>query len=170
MTSSKWTIVALAISMTFACSRQAPPRQMYTATPPPPVALPRGQSAADGLVHISEDIRRACGISDTDAHFPFDSAELDQLERPVLAQLAKCFVSGALKGHQMKLVGHTDPRGDTDYNMVLGGSRADTVKTFLMIKGVSGPRIATTSRGELDATGTEETSWASDRRVDVLAE
>ena len=51
--------------------------------------------------------------------------------------------------------------------MVLGGSRADTVKTFLTMKGVPSGRITTTSRGEMEARGTEEASWAEDRRVDV---
>jgi peptidoglycan-associated lipoprotein len=68
----------------------------------------------------------------------------------------------------MRLVGHADPRGSSDYNMVLGGSRADTVKTFLTMKGMPGGRIATTSRGEMDASGTDDASWAKDRRVDVL--
>jgi len=170
MNPSKWTILATAVSTTIACSRQPPPRQASTVTVSPPAALPSTKSPTRGVVHISRDIREACGISDADAHFPFDSAELGQVERPVLSQLAQCFIAGALAHHQMKLVGHADPRGDTDYNMVLGGSRADTVKTFLMIKGLPAGRIATTSRGELDAQGTEEASWAADRRVDVLAE
>jgi peptidoglycan-associated lipoprotein len=170
MKSPTWITFVLAFSTTFACSRQTPARHASTATLAAPAALPHAESPTAAVIHISEDIRRACGISEADAHFPFDSAELSQPERPVLSQLARCFVSGALAGHQMKLVGHADPRGDTDYNMVLGGSRADTVKTFLMIKGMPGARIATTSRGELDAGGTDEASWAADRRVDVLAE
>lgn len=170
MKSPTCPIFVLAVSTMLACGRQVPARQMYTARLPPPAALPRVDSPTAGVVHISEDIRKACGISAIDAHFPFDSVELGQVQRPVLSQLAQCFISGPLAGHQMKLVGHADPRGDTDYNMVLGGSRADTVKTFLMIKGVPAARIATTSRGEFDARGTNDASWAADRRVDVLAE
>ena len=126
------------------------------------------KSPKAGVVHIAEDIRKACGISDADAHFAFDSATLGQTERPVLTQLATCFVSGPLRGREMRLVGHADPRGPDDYNMVLGGSRADTVKAFLTMKGVPSSRIATTSRGEMEARGTDDASWAQDRRVDVL--
>jgi peptidoglycan-associated lipoprotein len=122
-----------------------------------------------GVIHIAEDIRKACGISQVDAYFAFDSSSLEQPARPVLGQLAKCFVSGPLAGREMRLVGHADPRGDDDYNMVLGGSRADTVKTFLMMKGMPTERIATSSRGELDARGTDEATWADDRRVDITA-
>jgi peptidoglycan-associated lipoprotein len=121
------------------------------------------------VINISEDIRKACGITDAEAYFSFDSAQLGQQDLPVLGKLATCFVSGALAGHPMQLVGHADPRGGSDYNMVLGGSRADTVKTFLVARGLSESRIATSSRGELDARGTDDRSWAEDRRVDVLA-
>jgi peptidoglycan-associated lipoprotein len=122
-----------------------------------------------GVVHIAADIQRACGIADDDAHFAFDSAALQQNEMPVLTQLARCFVSGPLAGKDLRLVGHADPRGDSDYNMVLGGSRADTVKTFLTIRGVPAERIGTTTRGELDAVGTNEATWREDRRVDILS-
>jgi peptidoglycan-associated lipoprotein len=53
--------------------------------------------------------------------------------------------------------------------MVLGNSRADTVKTFIVMRGLASDRIATSSRGELDARGTDERSWAEDRRVDIIA-
>lgn len=164
-------VVLPAMSLCVACGAH---RQSQVAAPqsrpePRPVPLePATPSSHSGVVHISEDIRKACGISEADAHFAFDSASLAAPERPVLAQLAGCFVSGALKGREMRLVGHADPRGSDDYNMVLGGSRADTVKAFLTMKGVPGQRIATTSRGELDARGSDEPSWAEDRRVDIL--
>jgi peptidoglycan-associated lipoprotein len=51
---------------------------------------------------------------------------------------------------------------------VLGGRRADNVKASIATAGLSAEKIATTSRGELDATGTDEPSWAKDRRVDVV--
>lgn len=146
----------------------AAPRQAKLYKPAAPPMPSDSKSPKAGVVHIAEDIRKACGISDADAHFAFDSATLGQTERPVLTQLATCFVSGPLRGREMRLVGHADPRGPDEYNMVLGGSRADTVKTFLTMKGVPSSRIATTSRGEMEARGTDEASWAEDRRVDVF--
>lgn len=157
------------LSLLVACSQQPAPVAPRQVTLHQPAPLPSdSKSPGAGVVHIAEDIRKACGIADADAHFAFDSATLGQSERPVLTQLASCFVSGPLRGREMRLVGHADPRGPDDYNMVLGGSRADTVKAFLTMKGLPGSRIATTSRGELEAHGTDERSWAEDRRVDVL--
>jgi outer membrane protein OmpA-like peptidoglycan-associated protein len=51
---------------------------------------------------------------------------------------------------------------------VLGGRRADNVKSAIAAEGLAAAKIATTSRGKLDAIGTEEASWAKDRRVDVV--
>ena len=68
----------------------------------------------------------------------------------------------------MRLVGHADPRGDEEYNMVLGGRRADNVKSAIVQAGLHSSKIATTSRGEMDATGTDEAGWEKDRRVDVM--
>jgi peptidoglycan-associated lipoprotein len=166
------TAIALAIvTMTFtACNRENTLRPISLTAPersPKPLTTD-SKSPAAGVVHISSDIRKACGISDADAHFAFDSASLGEAERPVLNQLAQCFVTGPLAKREMRLVGHADPRGADEYNMVLGGSRADTVKAFLTMKGMPSSRIATTSRGEMEARGTDEASWAEDRRVDVL--
>ena len=67
----------------------------------------------------------------------------------------------------MLLTGHCDPRGEYEFNMALGAERAENVKVMLTSLGVSGAHVTTSSRGKLDATGTDERSWAKDRRVDV---
>jgi peptidoglycan-associated lipoprotein len=68
----------------------------------------------------------------------------------------------------MSLVGHADPRGEAEYNLSLGGLRADGVKSAIVSARLDQRQITTTSRGELDARGTDEASWQQDRRVDVL--
>jgi len=117
---------------------------------------------------ISAEIRTACGLSNQDAYFDFDSAKLDGADKTILQKVAACFESGPLAGRAMRLIGHADPRGDSEYNMVLGGARADNVKQYLESLGLGGDRLATTSRGELDATGSNEETWTHDRRVDVV--
>lgn len=49
----------------------------------------------------------------------------------------------------------------------LGGQRADSVKQYVLDKGLDSQRVSTSSRGEMEARGTDESSWAADRRVDV---
>jgi peptidoglycan-associated lipoprotein len=50
---------------------------------------------------------------------------------------------------------------------VLGTHRADAVRDYLLHLGVGETAISHTSRGELDAEGTDEDGWRRDRRVDV---
>lgn len=125
-------------------------------------------SPAASAVHISDEIVKACGISEPDAYFAFDSANLRPEDSNVLGQLVTCFTSGPLKGKKMQLVGHADPRGAGDYNMTLGQSRADSVKDYFLKHGLPKEQTDSTSRGAMDATGTDEPTWARDRRVDIL--
>lgn len=123
--------------------------------------------ASRGTINVSQDIRIACGLADDDAHFAFDSSRVIEKDRRMLRTLADCFVSGPLKGRNMTLIGHADPRGSEDYNLALGGRRADNVKVIMVAETMIGSKVSTTSRGDMDATGTDEASWANDRRVDV---
>jgi peptidoglycan-associated lipoprotein len=120
-----------------------------------------------GNIKIADNVRNACGLADSDAHFAFDSAHVRDQDRRVLRALANCFGSGPLKGRQMSLIGHADPRGAGDYNLALGGRRADNVKRVLVAEAMTDGRVSTTSRGAMDATGTDEVSWAADRFVDI---
>jgi peptidoglycan-associated lipoprotein len=156
------------------CSHSQPPplspaHTATLATPAPPTEKERTDLASKSQISISDDIRQACGIADPDAYFAFDSTRLSDQDDRVLGKLADCFESGPLKGKTMRLVGHTDPRGDDDYNLVLGQRRADEVKAFLGKKRLSTGRMQSMSRGEMDATGHDEQGFSKDRRVDILA-
>lgn len=120
---------------------------------------------------VSDFIARACGIAPRGKaitpSFEYDSASLVDADRQVLAEVAKCLSEGALKGKAVVLVGRADARGEPEYNMTLGESRADTVHRYMVDLGVGKDRMRSTSRGEIDATGTNEEGWANDRRVDI---
>ena len=85
----------------------------------------------------------------------------------MLDQVARCVTTGPLKGRTLRLTGRADPRGEQEYNMTLGSSRADAVARYLRALGVTSNQLTETSRGKLDATGTDEASWQLDRRVDI---
>lgn len=137
----------------------------------------KSASAADGLddpskdpskgkVRIGAKLAELCGIADP--AFDFDSASLGSAAKSTLDALAQCLVDGPAKDQQIQLVGHADPRGDEEYNLGLGQRRATTVVDYLVKKGrVPEDRMESSSRGELDARGTDEASWAEDRRVDI---
>ena len=87
--------------------------------------------------------------------------------KKVLQRLAGCLTTGPLKGQRVLLTGHCDNRGEYEFNMGLGAERAEVAKQFLINAGVGGDKIATSSRGKLDAVGTDEAGWENDRRIDI---
>jgi peptidoglycan-associated lipoprotein len=131
----------------------------------PAVAQAVQQNEGGGL-SISPEIHKLCPGIQT-PRFGYDSAEVRQEWNTALKQVAECMRSGGLSGHSLLLTGHTDPRGEEDYNMSLGGRRASAVKSAFVALGVDDERVQTTSRGKIDAQGTDEDSWARDRRVDI---
>lgn len=122
-------------------------------------------------VRVAEDIMKACKIHvdnvDRAPKFDYDDADLQPEDRDVLEQVAKCVTTGPLKGRHLSLVGRCDPRGENEYNMVLGEYRAESVHDYLAKLGVHPEAMAKTSRGELDADGKDEDGWRRDRRVDI---
>ncbi|HEX9621666.1 MAG TPA: OmpA family protein [Polyangiaceae bacterium] len=172
MKRSSWFWVVLVAGMSGCGSDPKPPPAAPAGTTTPPEPAPIVEKPSDdptrSNIQIADEIRKACGLSDAEAFFAYDSANVRPQDKAVLSKLAKCFTDGPLKGREMRLVGHADPRGDDEYNMLLGGRRADNVKSAIVGEGMASAKIATTSRGELDATGTDEASWSKDRRVDVM--
>jgi peptidoglycan-associated lipoprotein len=171
-------LVLVAAAPAFACGGDKPPvktpdtagSSAPTSSSPSSKRLPPNppDSPQASAVRISDEIVKACGINEPDAYFAFDSSNVRPDDATVLGQLATCFTSGPLKGRQMKLVGHADPRGGSDYNMTLGQSRADSVKEYLLNHGMDKAKTDSSTRGAMDATGTDDPSWARDRRVDIM--
>ncbi len=156
-----------------ACGGETPPpKAADTAKPPAPAETRLPPQAPDSptasAVRISDEIVKACGINEPDAYFAFDSANLRAEDAKVLMQIVTCFSTGPLAGRALKVVGHADPRGGSDYNMTLGQSRADSVAMYLVKKGMNKSKTESSSRGAMDATGSDEPTWARDRRVDMM--
>jgi peptidoglycan-associated lipoprotein len=164
-------LFALTTAFAVACGHEEPP----PVAPPPPAPTvssapkPATVQKQDPAVNVSKEIMDACNITipDRAPKFDFDSSDLSSAEKSILDQVAKCLTTGPLAGKSVKLVGRADPRGEQEYNMELGENRASSVKKYLIGLGVDGKRMALTSRGALDATGSDEEGWRKDRRVDI---
>lgn len=125
-----------------------------------------GKDPNKGNIVIGPKIAALCKLPR--ANFGFDSAALDPTAQEALDALAACFVSGPAKGKGMLIVGHADPRGEVEYNFGLGQKRAGSVAGYLQSQGVEESRLQTSSRGETEATGTDEAGWAADRKVEIF--
>jgi peptidoglycan-associated lipoprotein len=96
-------------------------------------------------------------------YFDYDSSELKPQSKEELSQNAQCMREENIKS--VHLTGLTDPRGTEEYNMALGERRASSAKKYLESLGVEG-ELSHSSMGEELAKGTDESTWATDRRVD----
>lgn len=154
------------------CEAKREPNESKVVSRPPPrecgddMPCPQGQRCENG--HCVLPPQGGPGCREFPApKFDFEGAELRGDAADVLRRLAECITTGSLKGSNVLLTGHCDPRGEDEFNMTLGAQRAETVRTFLTGLGVPANKIAVSSRGKLDAHGSDETSWAQDRRVDI---
>ena len=99
--------------------------------------------------------------------FDFDSATLKPQFHAVLDK-----VSATLAEYNQTVVqvaGHTDSTGSRDYNMKLSQRRADSVKSYLITRGVPAQRLQTIGVGPdrpVADNGTEE-GRAQNRRVEI---
>ncbi|HVY44861.1 MAG TPA: OmpA family protein [Minicystis sp.] len=140
-----------------------PAETFEAAVPTPPPAPPETES----LVTLEATIVEQCGVSGERAYFEFDSANIGAAASDTLDKVAKCLTEGTLKGRSVMVIGHADPRGTTQYNERLGLRRAESVRDYLSAHGVPASAVEAESHGELQATGTNEASWAIDRRVEI---
>jgi len=174
-------LAAAAGALTSACGHDELPGPKAPA--PAPQSTPAAHAQANltsaavptqkgtGDLGLSDDLIKACKIHFANVSeapkFEFEQSELLPQDREVLDQVAACVTTGPLKGKSLSLVGRADPRGEEEYNFALGEHRASSVSGYLKQLGVDASKLRETSRGKLDATGTDEASWAKDRRVDI---
>jgi len=141
-------------------------------TPLPKTDLVPAVVVVSPSVRVDAELAAKCKLEFNDAasapKFDFDASELSAEDDDILSQIARCVTTGPLTGGALDLVGRADPRGESEYNMALGDRRASSVGDYLSSLGVDRATLTLSSRGKLDATGTDESGWLRDRRVDIL--
>ncbi len=100
-------------------------------------------------------------------YFDFDSFTIKDEFRPVVEAHAKFLVAN--KARKVVVQGNTDERGSREYNLALGQKRSEAVRRALISLGVADGQIEAVSFGEEKpkATGTDEASFAENRRADL---
>jgi outer membrane protein OmpA-like peptidoglycan-associated protein len=101
-------------------------------------------------------------------HFAFDHADVEGLSAAVLDSVAAAMLD--VPDVLVELVGHTDVRGPSEYNVLLGERRAEAVRRYLVDRGVAAERIQARSRGEEDTyrpNARTNQDHALNRRVEI---
>ena len=101
-------------------------------------------------------------------YFDFDSYSVKDEFNSLLAAHAKYL--SANSSRKILVQGNTDERGGREYNLALGQKRAVAVTKSLTALGVSTTQVEAVSLGKEKpkATGHDETSWAENRRADLV--
>lgn len=129
---------------------------------------PQARNDRDTTIQLSEDFRRECSLPNAQnaPHFDYADATLHARGANILDDVAKCLTDGPLRGHVMTIIGRTDARGSAEYNKELSANRAEAARNYLLQHGVAAASVRILARGAQGAQGTDEQTWALDRRVD----
>ncbi len=97
--------------------------------------------------------------------FETDSTELTPQARTTLDKQAQWLNNYGQ--YAFTVEGHADERGTREYNIALGARRAQTVREYLISRGVSGQRMRTISYGKERpvALCNDISCWSQNRRA-----
>jgi peptidoglycan-associated lipoprotein len=97
--------------------------------------------------------------------FDTDSTDLSQQARATLDKQAQWL--GHYERYAFTIEGHADERGTREYNIALGARRAQTVRDYLISRGVSAQRMRTISYGKERpvAVCDDISCWSQNRRA-----
>ena len=109
-------------------------------------------------------------LSSVTIHFDFDSYELKEEARAILA--LKANIMRKYADVTVVVEGHCDERGTEEYNLALGERRARAAYEHLVILGVDPGRMKIVSYGEEKPVdpGHNESAWMQNRRAEFVVQ
>jgi peptidoglycan-associated lipoprotein len=163
----RMALMGLAAASLAACASHPKPAPLAEAPPPPPRPAPAPRTAAppapvaSGILPGStQDF--VVNVGDR-VYFDLDEFTVRSDAQPVLAAQAAWL--NRYPAVQVRIEGNCDERGTHEYNLALGARRANSVREFLVSRGVAPSRIITISYGKerpIDP-GTGEEAWQKNR-------
>lgn len=117
------------------------------AAQPTPPAQPALVASAPASTPVEPAMPPSITLEDGLAHFGFNRAELSG---PSRAELDVWLKQPLPKGKTLRVTGHADRIGPASYNLKLSGRRAETVKKYLVGKGIAGQDIKVVAKGETE--------------------
>ena len=173
MTKQRWTMAAVAILAIAACGGdpQPPPATPTPRpAPPPPAARPPAQTTNTSAADPAREREAALAQMRTTlaemVFFDYDRSEIRADTRTILDRKARILRDQPTI--RIRIEGHADERGSTEYNLALGSRRAESLRTYLTGVGIQASRLEIASYGEgrpLER-GANESAWSRNRRAE----
>ena len=100
--------------------------------------------------------------------FDFDSMRIRAESHEPLNNLAKALQSSELQASRFAVEGHTDAKGNPQYNLKLSQQRALAIRDFLKEKGVEESRLTVIGKGATELANVQAPLAAENRRVKIV--
>jgi peptidoglycan-associated lipoprotein len=124
-------------------------------------SIDRARAAEEAARRDSDMLR---SVVTTTINFDYDKSDLrDDAKASLDAKIPILLTNSNVT---IRIAGHADNRGSSEYNLALGQRRAAAAKRYLVERGVAEGRIETTSFGEERPACTEDNDgcWGQNRR------
>ena len=137
---------------------------------PPPKVRGGHKLTAKERKDVAETARRdALPTADLEVYFDFNSAVIAPAALPILKTLGEALSDGRLAGGTFIVGGHTDAKGEADYNQSLSQRRAAAVREFLITNFPIPPaKLMAIGYGEEQLKAADEPLAGVNRRVQVI--
>jgi outer membrane protein OmpA-like peptidoglycan-associated protein len=116
------------------------------------------------VVHAKTETKQ---MIDLNIPFEFNSSELQPQASAQLRQLQSALTSQALSKDRFMVAGHTDGKGNPQYNQQLSLRRAEAVKRYLVGNGVEASRLQAVGFGAERLALPDRPEDAANRRVEI---
>ena len=144
---AKFVVVIMAVLAIAACAKKDDQSAMGGAS-----AAPGSQQ--DFVVNVGDRV-----------FFDTDSSDLSDQARATLDKQAQWLNN--YNRYSFTIEGHADERGTREYNIALGARRAETVREYLISRGIAATRMRTISYGKERpvALCNDISCWSQNRRA-----
>ena len=154
---------ALAFSQTAApASAAAPTAAQMVEQLKPPVAT---RSLRNLVIEQAPAPRPSLSLN---IQFDFNSAHIRPESLDALNNRATALSSPALAGSKFAIEGHTDAKGNPEYNRKLSEQRAFAVRDLLTSKGVDAQQLVATGKGASEPANPADPLAPENRRVRIV--
>ncbi len=166
---ARYTLLVLLLSVALilgACAKKGTTPVVEEVEPIEEIAPPLEEIEEEPVVEIEETEP----IVLEDIFFDYDKFNIKDEYKTIMSQNAEAMLDNP--DAKLLVEGHCDDRGTNEYNLALGEKRAKAVIDFYVTFGVDASRLAMISYGEEKpfAMGSNEESWAKNRRAHMIVE
>jgi peptidoglycan-associated lipoprotein len=170
-------VFLVVVMLLVGCGRkEAPPPAAVT---PAPAARPdndggreaaerAAREAAEAAATARREADRVRAVLEERVFFDYDESNIREDTRRTLDEKVRALRDNPAV--RLRIEGHADERGSTEYNLALGSRRAQSVLNYITGFGIAPGRLETVTYGEERplVSASNDRAWAQNRRAEFI--